>query len=111
MHSSFPRKEEKQVYRLPFTTDSIRHWITRIIRLRQNSPRFVVVLTISILIFTFLFWRGYSGQYVLGRHVPVVLVTVLDATSIEEQGQIIDKVLENREEYANAHGTPSLREN
>jgi hypothetical protein len=104
MHSSFPRKDERLGYRPVGARESIRHWITRVIRMIQNSPRLVIALIVSICILTFLFWRGRTGQYAHGNHVPVVLVIVLDGTRIEEQGRIIDKILKNREEYANAHG-------
>lgn len=105
MHSSFPRKDQWRGHRPVAARESIRHWITRVVRIIQNSPRFIVALFVSILLLTILFWRGRSGQHV---DVPVVLVTVLDGTGIEEQGRIIDKVLDNREEYANAHGMHSL---
>ena len=104
MHSSFPRRDQGRGYRPVAARESIRHWITRVVRM--NSPRLIVSLIISIFLLTCLFWRGHRGQRVDGSHVPVVLVTVLDGTRIEEQRRIIDKVLENREEYANAHGMP-----
>ena len=108
MHSSFPRKDQWRGLRPVAARESIRHWITRVVRIIQNSPRFIVALFVSILLLTILFWRGRSGQHVDENHVPVVLVTVLDGTSVEEQGRIIDKVLDNREEYANAHGMHPL---
>jgi hypothetical protein len=108
MHSSFPRKDERQGHRPVAVRESIRHWITRVIRMIQNSPRLAVGLIVTILILTFLYRRGHLRQYVDGNYVPVVLVTVLDGTRIEEQGWIIDKVLENREEYVSAHGISAL---
>jgi hypothetical protein len=104
MHSSFPRKDQGRGYRPAAAGESIRHWITRVVRM--NSLRLIVSLIVSIFLLTFLFWRGPWGQRMGRSRVPVVLVTVLDGTRIEEQRRIIDKVLENREEYAHAHGMP-----
>ena len=74
----------------------------------RNSPRLIVAVLLSLLILTFLFWGGRPRSRFDGKHVPVLLVTVLDGASIEKRGRIIEKVLENREEYANAHGMASL---
>ncbi len=108
MHSSFPRSEERRGYRHVAAKESVRHWIVRVIRMIRNSPRLIVAVLLSLFLLMFLFWGGLSRSRFDGNHVPVLLVTVLDGTSIEEQGPIIEKVLENREEYANAHRMSSL---
>lgn len=87
----------------PSAKDYIRHWITRITRTCQNSPRLILAIPISIFLLTLLYWGGMSGRNV-DVYGPVVLVVVLDQTA-GDQGGIIDKVLENRADYALAHGT------
>jgi hypothetical protein len=70
----------------------------------QTCPKLAGAIVISILIFTWLFW-GRTGEYV-HHHAPVVLVVVLERidTSTKEEVRILDKVLENRGDYAAAHG-------
>jgi len=85
----------------PVARNSLRRQITRTC---QSSPRLTIVAIISLLILTLLFWRGGRSKRVIdGHQFPVVLVAVLD-TSRPDQTSIIERVLENRREYANAHG-------
>jgi len=56
-----------------------------------------------MILFIVLFCR--RGSEDPGDYPPVVLVTVLeDRDSAGEEVRIIDKIIENRWEYANAHG-------
>ena len=85
-----------------------RHWMTRIARTCQGNLRLTVAIAAAVFIVTLFYWRGF--RYVSG-HAPVVLVAVFERT--DEKGdevRILDKVLENRWEYANAHGTQFAEE-
>lgn len=67
-----------------------------------------VALVLSILGLTFLFLRRTAEE--VYHHPPVVLVTVLERTDANgEEVRIIDKILENRFDYATEHGhSPSF---
>ena len=105
MHSSFPRKDERTMYR-PRTRDSLRMWIARVPRRLQNSPRLLVTLLFALLLFTWVYIgrarRGMAGG------ASVVMVAVLDMTGQSSEARVLDNVLENRLEYARAHGTLHL---
>jgi|SRR5579862_2200900 len=104
MHSSFPRKDEKHMYK-PVTKESIRYWINRMKRTCQTNQRVIGVLVVVILLVTILFW-GRRKEDVDNHASPVVLVAVLeDRDAAGDDVRILDKILENRWEYANAHGT------
>ena len=102
MHSSFPRKDEGYLHR-PTIQNATRHWINRITRAFQSNTRLAVVAIFAFLLVTILYCgitRSAKGP------APVVLVIVLEQTdSSGEDIRIVDRVLENRLEYANAHGT------
>ena len=68
----------------------------------QRSPRLIAGILISLILLTLLFWGRRTE--VVGNHVPVVLVAVLERMEIAEQIRMTQKVLENRLDYANAHG-------
>ena|ERR1700737_553907 len=99
MHSSFPRKED--VYR-PVARDPLRVYAIKLGRMIQSSPRLAAIALLSIGIITWLFWTQTEPAY---THPPVILVAVLDHTdSAGEEIRITDKILQNRWEYADAHG-------
>jgi hypothetical protein len=69
----------------------------------QSHPRLVIALILSILGLTWWYMRRTAEEE---YHPPVVLVTVLERTDVYgEEVRIIDKILENRFEYATEHGT------
>jgi hypothetical protein len=72
----------------------------------KNSPRLIAIVLVSMCLLGY--WR-LTGPPVVDRRVPVVLVALFDQSQTAEQGPIIEKVLENRAEYAKAHGTPLTR--
>lgn len=105
MHSSSPRKEERILYR-PAARGSIQTWIARVLRQLQNSPRLVVTLILALLLFSWVYLgRGSGGRVAIAGTFPsVVMVAVLDMTGESGEVRVIDNVLENRVEYARAHG-------
>jgi hypothetical protein len=103
MHSAFPRKDEKHAFK-PGIRDSIRHGLSRIMRTCQGNQRVFGVLVLFLLLCMILLWGRRRGESDL--YAPVVLVVVLDERdAVGDQVRIIDKILENRWEYASAHGT------
>jgi len=113
MHSSFPPREvevdEKYMYR-PVVQGNIRQWIRRMSRSSQNNVRVLIVAVVTFLFLTVVFWRRGNGGQVL-KQGPVVLVTVLERKdALGEDVRIIDRVLENRREYADAYGFPDSKE-
>ena len=108
MHSSVPPREvevdEKYLYR-PAVRGNIRQWIRRMSRSSQNNVRVLMAAVITFLFLTVIFWRRGNGGQVL-KQGPVVLVAVLERyDALGDEVRIIDKILENRYEYAMAHGT------
>lgn len=98
MHFSFPRKEEKHVYH-----PAARHWVARILRTVHSHLRLTIAVAVAVFIMTLLYWGSFGFA---AGHGPVVLVAVFER--IDERGEeirILDRVFENRLEYANAHGT------
>jgi len=109
MHSAFPRGEvevdEKYMYR-PVVRGHVRQWIRQMSRSSLNNVRVLVVVTFLFL--SVVFWRQGTGRPVF-KQGPVVLVAVLERKdALGEDVRIIDRVLENRGEYADAHGFPIL---
>ena len=69
----------------------------------QSNPRLVIALLLSILGLTWWYLRRTAEEEY--HPPPVVLVTVLERTDVYgEEVRIIDKILENRFEYATEHG-------
>jgi hypothetical protein len=69
----------------------------------QSSPRIASIALLVICFLTWMLW-GRTGEVVYA-HPPVILVAVLDQTDFAgEEVKILDKILENRWEYANAYG-------
>ena len=113
MHSSVPPREvevdEKYLYR-PAVRGNIRQWIRRMSRSSQNNVRVLMAAVITFLFLTVIFWRRGNGGQVL-KQGPVVLVAVLERKdALGEDVRIIDRVLENRREYADAYGFPASGE-
>ena len=103
MHSSFPRKEEMDMYK-PRAKNTLRHWALRTIKRSQGHPRLTAAAILAFFVLTVLFW-GRTAKDVSSKEPPVVLVSVLERYDIlGEEVRIIDKILENRYEYAMAHG-------
>jgi hypothetical protein len=96
------------MYRPASTREAIRTCIARVVRRLQNSPRLLATL---VLVLVFLSWvyigRRTDGGVVGRRVAPMVMVAVLDMTRDSGEGRVVDNVLENRLEYAKAHGTLS----
>jgi len=102
MHSSFPRKDERHFYR-PVNRASIRHWMDRIWRTCQSNRRVLGIVVVALILLIMVFWGRTTKETT--HHPPVVLVAVLEDTDgAGEEVKILDKILENRWEYANAHG-------
>src|SRR5271170_924674 len=113
MHSSFPRREvevdEKYMYR-PVVRGNVRQWIRRMSRSSQNNVRVLVAVVVTFLFLSVVVWRRGTGEQVF-KQGPVVLVAVLERKDASgEDVRIIDRVLENRSEYADAHGFPASGE-
>jgi hypothetical protein len=87
----------------PAPRDSLRLWLTRMLRTCQSSPRLAATALLVTCFLTWMLW-GRTGEIVY-VHPPVILVAVLNHTdSAGEEVKILDKILENRWEYADAHG-------
>jgi hypothetical protein len=105
MHSSFPRKEELDMYK-PKARNSLRHWAIRAIKQVQSNPRLTAAGILAFFVLTVLFWGRTATPNVSHVQMPVVLVAVLERyDALGDEVRIIDKILENRYEYAMAHGT------
>ena len=103
MPSSFAGKEDLDMYK-PRAKNSLRHWALRTIKRLQSSPRLTAAAILSFFVLTVFFW-GRSATKVSARTLPVVLVAVLERyDAVGDEVRIIDKILENRYEYAMAHG-------
>ena len=103
MHSSFPGKEELDMYK-PRAKNTLRHWTARAIKRSQSNPRLTAAGILAFFVLTVLFW-GRTSTNVASSQSPVVLVSVLERYDIlGDEVRIIDKILENRYEYAMAHG-------
>lgn len=108
---SFPQGEvemdEKYVYR-PARRGNVRQWIRRISRSTQNNVLLLVAIVVTFLVLNMVLWRRGTGGEVF-KQGPVVLVAVLERKDAAgDDVRIIDRVLENRREYADAHGSPPL---
>lgn len=102
MHSSFPRKDERHFYR-PANRASIRHYMNRIWGTCQSNHRVLGIVVVALILLIMVFWGRTTKETT--HHPPVVLVAVLEDTDgAGEEVKILDKILENRWEYANAHG-------
>src|ERR1700685_3062472 len=113
MHSSLPPREvevdEKEMYR-PAVRGNIRQWIRRMSRSSQNNVRVLMVAVVTVLFLSVVFWSRGNGRQIL-KQGPVVLVAVLERKdALGEDVRIIDRVLENRREYADAYGFPYSEE-
>jgi hypothetical protein len=97
------------MYRPATTREAIRTCIARVVRRLQNSPRLLATLVLALLLLSWVYigrWTSGGGGVVGGGRVaPMVMVAVLDMTRDSGEGRVIDNVLENRLEYAKAHGT------
>ena len=108
MHSSFPPRgetevDEKYMYR-PVVRGNARQLIRRIFRSTQSNVRLLVAAVLTFLVLTMVFWRRGPGAQVF-KQGPVVLVAVLERKDAAgEDVRIMDRVSENRREYADAHG-------
>lgn len=99
--------DEKYMYR-PAIRGNVRQWIRRISRSTQNSVRLWVAVVVTFLVLSMLLWRRGPGGEVFNQG-PVVLVAVLERKDAAgDDVRIIDRVLENRREYADAHGSPPV---
>ena len=112
MRSSFPRRgieaDEKYLYD-PVVQSSLLQRIRRISRSSRKNVRILVAVAVTFLFSVAVFWRRGAGGEAF-RLDSVVLVTVLEwKDAAGEDVRIIDRVLENRREYANAYGNSALR--
>jgi len=89
----------------PAIQNTPRHWANRVFKTCKARPRVILGIVVSILFFMyFRLELGRKKEVVVERYTPVVLVMVLPRTDTTgEPVRILDKVLENRHEYAVAH--------
>jgi len=95
----------------PVTRGSVQLWMTRVAKRVQGNSRFVVMLVCLVLFGLWMVWggRGTGEVRLIESGPPVVLVVVLDRYNSEgEEIKIVDKVIENRGEYAGAHGIDTV---
>lgn len=98
------------MYRPATTCEAVRTSIARVVRRLQNSPRLLATLVLVLLCLSWVYIgrrTGDDGGVGGGRVAPMVMVAVLDMTRDSGEGRVIDNVLENRLEYAKAHGALS----
>jgi hypothetical protein len=90
----------------PKARNSLRHWAIRAIKQIQGNPRLTAASILAFFVLTVLFWGRTATHNMSLNQMPVVLVAVLERyDALGDEVRIIDKILENRYEYAMAHGT------
>ena len=88
----------------PAMQNTPRYWLNRVTKTCKARPRVILAIVVSILFFMY-FYFAEEKKEVVSRYTPVVLVMVVHRTDAAgEQVRILDKSLENRHEYAIAHG-------
>jgi hypothetical protein len=88
----------------PAKRDSLRFWTNRVAR-TCGFPRLAAITAVVICLVLWALW-GRTGE-IENTHPPVILVGVLDQIdAMGDEVRILGKVLQNRWEYADAHGLP-----
>src|SRR5271169_2958942 len=110
MQSSFPRKDETSWVYKKSSGRERRSAVFSVCRGRTSTLGVRTLVCICLVLMLLLCLAGFRGVRDSGSHAPVVLVAVLDDISSPYQdSEIFGRVLQNRWEYANVHGSPPTR--
>jgi hypothetical protein len=103
-HSCCEEKGEKCADRYT-RQEPVMDRIFRAGRTCNKRPRLLIAIVLMLILLVYVFLRENGSQGVRSQ-MPVVMVLILDGSANSSGGEmrLLEKILENREQYAAAHG-------